>query len=114
MPLRSLWMFHEYEAKLLRPHPLTEPGPTTFISRQTGGGKTKKKRARSRVYNAFVVFMVMRMKDEFNQPYYGVVATLTNMVFPEAAMSSSDVEALWRRGRGYIQRNTRALYRKPG
>jgi hypothetical protein len=109
LPLRSLWMLHEYEAELLRPHPLTEPGPTTFISRQTGGGKTKKKRVRSREYNAFIVFMVMRMKDEFDRPYYGAVATLTNIVYPEAAVSSGDVEAAWRRGQAYIRRNTRAL-----
>ena len=105
LPLRSLWMFHKYEAELLRPHPLTEPEPTTFISRQTGGGKRKKKRARSRLYNAFVVFMVMRMKDEFSKPYYGVVATLTNMVFPEAAISTSDVQEIWRRGGAYMRRN---------
>jgi hypothetical protein len=109
LPLRSLWMLHEYEAQLLRPHPLTEPGPTTFISRQTGGGKTKKKRVRSREYNAFIMFMVMRMQDEFDRPYYGTVAILTNMVYPEAAVSTEDVEAVWRRGQAYIRRNTRAL-----
>jgi len=108
IPLRSLWMFHEYEAKLLRPK-TSEPGPTTFISRQTGGGRTKKKRARSREYNAFIVFMVMRMREEFGKPHYGAVATLTNMVYPESAVSTADVEATWRRGQAYMRRNTRAL-----
>src|SRR5262249_44281826 len=110
-----LWLIHECEAGLLRPHPLTEPGPTTFISRQTGGGKTKKKRAQSRLYNAFIVFMVERMKAEFEKPYYGVVATLTNMAFPEAAMTSADVEGAWRRGEAYMRRNTLARNpKKPG
>jgi len=109
LPVRSLWMLHEYEAKLLRQQASREPPPTTFISRQTGGGKTKRKRARSREYNAFIVFIVMRMNEEFCTPHYGVVATLTNMVFPEAAVSAQDVEATWRRGRAWMQRNTRAL-----
>ena len=112
LPVRSLWMFHEYEAKLLRQRGSREPEPTTFISRQTGGGKTKKKRLRSRVYNAFIVFMVMRMKDEFERPYYRVIATLTNMAFPEAAVASADVEAAWRRGEAYMRRNSRALKAK--
>src|SRR5262249_8312922 len=105
LPVRSLWMFHEYEAKLLRQRASREPGPTTFISRQTGGGKTKKKRKQSRIYNAFVVFMVMRMNDEFDKPYYRVVATLTKMVFPEAAVTTLDVQEIWRRGRAYMQRH---------
>jgi hypothetical protein len=109
LPARSLWMLHEYAAKLLRQRASREPPPTTFLSRQTGGGKTRRKRARSRMYNAFIMFMIMRLKEEFDKPYYGVVATLTNMVFPEAAMSSQDVEATWRRGRAYMRRNTRAL-----
>jgi hypothetical protein len=112
LPVRSLWMLHEYEAKLLRQQASRDPPPTTFISRQTGGGKTKKKRARSREYNAFIVFMVMRMNEEFDAPHYGVVATLTNMVFSEAAMSSQDIEAIWRRGDAYMRRNTRALNAK--
>jgi hypothetical protein len=112
LPVRSLWMLHEYEAKLLRQRASREPPPTTFISRQTGGGKTKRRRARSREYNAFIVFMVMRMNDEFGKPYYGVVASLTNMVYSEAAVSSADVEAAWRRGQAYIRRNTRALEKK--
>lgn len=112
LPPRSLSMLHKCEAELLRPHPFTEPPPTTFISRQTGGGKTKKKRERSRVYSAFIVFMVMRMKEEFGRPYYGVVASLTNMAFPEAEISAADVEATWRSGQAYIRRNTRALKSK--
>jgi hypothetical protein len=106
LPVRSLWMFHEYEARLLRKEASVEPPPTTFISRQAGGGKAKKKREHSRVYNAFIVFMVMRMKEEFTKPHYDAVATLTNIVFPEAAVSSADVEATWRRGQAYMRRKS--------
>jgi hypothetical protein len=110
LPARSLWMFHDYEAKLLRQRFSREPGPTTFISRQTGGAK---KRARSRMYNAFIVFMVMRMIDEFNKPHCRVVATLTKMVFPEAAITTSDVQETRRRGRAYMQRNAPHTTQKP-
>jgi hypothetical protein len=38
------------------------------------------------MYNAFIVFMVMRMQDEFDRPYYRVVATLTKMVSPPRSL----------------------------
>jgi hypothetical protein len=65
------------------------------------------------MYNAFIVFMVMRMQDEFDRPYYRVVATLTKMVFPEAAITTSNVQEICRRGRAYMQRNAPHTTQKP-
>jgi hypothetical protein len=106
LPIRSLWMFHEYEAELLRQRAGREPQPTTFISRQSGG---KKKRGGSREINAFMVFMVDRMREECGKACYDAVAEMTNAAFPEADVTADDVGLITRAAR---RRTTDTLKRK--
>jgi hypothetical protein len=88
LPVRSLWLFHIFEAKLLRRLAGREPRPSTFISRQSGG---RNRRSNSRAINAFVSFMTDRMFDECGRVYRRVLVEMTNAAFPKADVSESDV-----------------------
>jgi len=105
LPVRSLWMLHEYEAELLRQIAGREPLPTTFISRQSGG---QGKRARSREIMAFMCFLADRMREECGKSYHDVVAEMTNAAFPKADVTADDVRSAMKAARRRLQVHSEA------
>jgi hypothetical protein len=91
--VQQLRELHEREAQLLRQLAGRKPRPTTRISRQSGG---KNKRDRSREYVAFMYLVVDHMREMSAKPHYGAVATMTNIAFPKADVTTDEVRAACR------------------
>jgi hypothetical protein len=92
LPMSQLRQLHEQEAKLLRQRAGRAPNSTTRISRQRRG----KERDESRVYVAFMYFMVRCMREVCGKPRYDDVAAMTNIAFPSAAVTKDDVRSACR------------------
>jgi hypothetical protein len=89
LPVRSLSMFHEYEAKLLRQHAGREPQPTAFISRQRGG-----KGKRPREIGTFISLMIDRMNEICRKPHRDAIAAMTNAAFPKADVTAENINTV--------------------
>ena len=94
LPLEELKKSREQEAKLLRQ--LSASEPRSPFGRQTRGEK------RSDVCNIFATMMVDGMRRATGKPQYKIVATCTNIAFPDAKMNAKAVEATWRYNRDKV------------
>ncbi len=95
----------EKESGILREIAAEIPKPM-YLSRQAGG----KKRARFRMYGAFMSLIINTMRKDFGRPHYHFVVAMTNIAFPEADITEEDARSVWRATAGLRRRDPRSVH----